>query len=219
MKTDPKAKIYREAIWVLPGILIAALIWHFFPPSSQLPPPVLEQATLLPEAKPVQPFKLEDASGQAFTNKQLEGHWSMVFFGYTHCPDVCPTTLQTLATTLKHMSQTDPEQELPQVIFISVDPERDSMDRLKQYVGYFNNKFIGVSGDPTQLQALSSQLGIIYAKVKTGSDGDYLVDHSAAILLFDPDGQLRALFSVPHDPDKISRDFLAIKKYFEARYR
>lgn len=219
MNSEPRQKKNREYLWVLPGILIAALIWYFFPPSSQLRPPELKQATLLPEARLLQPFELLDTSGRPFTNQQLEGHWSFVFFGYTHCPDVCPTTLQTLATSIKRLSAANPQQELPQVVFVSVDPERDSMDRLKQFTGYFNDAFVGVSGKPEQIKSLTSQLGIIYARVKQGPGSNYLVDHSAAILLIDPNGHFRAVFNVPHDPDKISRDFQSIKKYFEARYR
>ncbi len=219
MDTEPRQKKNREYLWAIPGILIAALIWYFFPPSSQIQPPALAKATLLPDAKPIQPFELKTSTGQAFTKATLEGHWSFLFFGFTHCPDVCPTTMQSLATSLKRMTAAKPDLVLPQVIFISVDPERDNMHRLKQFVGYFNKDFIAVSGAPEQINSLSGQLGIIYAKVKNSPTSNYLVDHSAAILLIDPDGQFRALFSAPHDPDKISNDYLAIKKYFEARYR
>ena len=219
MENEHRKKKYRELLWVVPGILIAALVWNFLPPASPPPLPELAQGTLLPEAKPIQPFELKDATGQVFTGKQLQGHWSFIFFGYTHCPDVCPTTLQTLAQSIKHITTNNPDQELPQVIFVSVDPERDSSERLKQFVGYFNDNFIGVSGEAEEIQAFTAQLGIIYAKVIDSPVSDYLVDHSAAVLLFDPNGEFRALFNVPHDANKIANDFLAIKKYFEARYK
>jgi protein SCO1/2 len=219
MKSEHRQKNYREILWVALGILIAAIAWNFMPSASPVQPPELTQGTLLPEAKPILPFELKDTSGQAFTQEQLLGKWSFIFFGYTHCPDVCPTTLQTLAQSIKTMSANNPVLELPQVIFVSVDPDRDSSERLKQFVGYFNDNFIGVSGEAEQIQAFTAQLGIIYAKVIDSPVGDYLVDHSAAVLLFDPNGEFRALFNVPHDANKIANDFLAIKKYFEARYK
>ena len=219
MNSEPSQKKHSEIWWIVPGILIAALIWYFYPPSSQVVPPQLAHATLLPEAKQIQPFSLEDSNGQPFTEKQLQEGWSFVFFGYTHCPDVCPTTLQTLATSIKHMQSANPELKIPQVVFIGVDPERDSAERLKQFVSYFNADFIGVSGDSEQIQTLSAQLGIIYARVEAGPTSDYLVDHSAAILLFDPEGQFRALFSAPHDSEIIASDFQLIQNYYRLRYQ
>lgn len=219
MTTTSTSKSRSEIWWVIPGILIAALIWYFLPPSSQVFPPTLKQATLLTDSRTVEPFTLEDADGNPFTLDNLRGRWSMLFFGYTHCPDVCPTTLQMIATTLRRLQAEYPESDIPQVVFISVDPERDTKDRLKQFTGYFNENFIGVTGDAKQIDKLARQLGIIYAKVKDSPGGDYLVDHSAAIILFDPGAHFRALFGVPHNPDNIASDLQAIEHYYRARYR
>lgn len=217
MSHQPRQAGRGEIVWIIPGILIAALIWYFFPPASQVRPPALQHATLLPEAKTVQTFRLSDHRGRPFTPENLQGHWTLLFFGYTHCPDVCPTTLQTLAGALRRLDEAGDTVTLPQVVFVSVDPARDSRERLAGFVSYFNPDFIGVTGEPAQIERLTRPLGILYAKAGDGTD--YLVDHSAAIVLFDPSGRYRALFNVPHDPAAIAADFQAIRRYYEARFQ
>ncbi|MEE9493951.1 MAG: SCO family protein [Gammaproteobacteria bacterium] len=206
--------IAREAIWIIPGILIAAIIWLVFFRPTPVIPPELTQATLLPEGRAIQPFQLSTGSGEAFTLENLKGHWSFLFFGYTHCPDICPTTLQDLAASIKIMASTPSSTMIPQVVFISVDPERDNGQQLSDYVQYFNNDFIGVTGSENELLALSRQLGIIYARVEEKSSEDYLVDHSAALLLFDPEGHFRAVFGAPHKADNIAHDLPLIQAWY-----
>ena len=133
-------------------------------------------------------------SGQvAFTNQSLKGHWSLLFIGYTFCPDVCPTTLADLNRiypALKNDQDTTTE-----VVFISVDPNRDKAEQLADYVHYFNENFIGVTGTHEQLWPLVSELGLIYSLVNEGETNEYyLVDHSASIVLINPTGQLHATF-------------------------
>ncbi len=140
----------------------------------------------------------------------------LAFFGYTHCPDVCPTALSMLAQVMKKLEKDSTLDTLPQVIFISVDPERDTPELLKKFVPYFHPDFIGVTGDPQQLLLLTRQLGIMYGKAPGDDADDYLVDHSASIILFDPDGNFLALFGMPHDPNLIAQEFVAIKNYYEA---
>jgi protein SCO1/2 len=106
--------------------------------------------------------------------------------------------------------------DLPLGLFVSVDPQRDTPDRLAEYVAYFDPDFMGVTGDPEQLRTLTRQLGILYLKTPGDNEEDYLIDHSAGIILFDPQGKFHALFNVPHDADKIAGDFLKIRDYYEA---
>ena len=199
-------------IHIIPMLLAAVLLSACSPPQ----PPQLKQGTLLPSAKAIADFQLTDQHGKPFTRNNLVGKWSFAFFGYTHCPDVCPTSLSMLAQVMKKLEQNDNLDTKPQVVFVSVDPERDTPELLAQYLPYFNPDFIGVTGDPQQLLLLTRQLGIMYGKVPADNADDYLVDHSASIILFDPDGNFLALFGMPHDPDLIAQEFVAIKNYYEA---
>lgn len=199
-------------IHIIPMLLAAVLLSA----CSQPQPPQLKQGTLLPSAKAIADFQLTDQHGKPFTRNNLMGKWSFAFFGYTHCPDVCPTSLSMLAQVMKKLEQNDNLDTKPQVVFVSVDPERDTPELLAQYLPYFNPDFIGVTGDPQQLLLLTRQLGIMYGKAPGDDADDYLVDHSASIILFDPNGNFLALFGMPHDPDLIAQDFVAIKNHYEA---
>jgi protein SCO1/2 len=183
---------------------------------SKPAPPQLSQGTLLPSAKPVADFQLTDHRGQPFTLENLRDNWTFAFFGYTHCPDVCPTSMAMLAQVQRKLEQQDGLDKLPQVVFVSVDPERDTTALLSQFVPYFHPGFIGASGDQQNTLSLTRQLGILYGKTGDSAADNYLVDHGAAIILLDPDGAFRAVFGVPHDADLIANDFLAIKNYYEA---
>ena len=183
---------------------------------SQPQSPTLQQGTLLPQAKLISDFSLIDHNGARFNLDRLKNHWTFTFFGYTHCPDVCPTSMAVLAQVQRRLEEAG-TRELPEVAFISVDPQRDTPVALATYVPYFHSAFIGVTGDSDEIFKLTRQLGILYGKAETESQDseNYLVDHSASIILFDPDGAFRALFGPPHDPAKIASDFLAIRGYYE----
>jgi protein SCO1/2 len=196
---------------IIPLLLATALLGCSPPPAPQL-----QQGTLLPSAKPVAAFNLVNDQGEPFTLDSLTGRWSFAFFGYTHCPDVCPTSLAMLGQVMHRLKDNDHLDNIPQGVFVSVDPQRDTPEMLASYVRYFYPDFVGVTGDPAELLALTRQLGILYLRHEGGGQDDYLIDHSAAIILIDPDGKFHALFSVPHDPDKIASDFLLIKDYYEA---
>lgn len=179
---------------------------------QRVPAPELEAATsLLGHSIPVPAFRLTDSEGHPFTNDALQGRWTLMFFGYTHCPDVCPTTLSTLAQTLA-LLRAQGETDLPQVVFVSVDPQRDTPEQLGQYTRFFDPEFVGVTGSEQAIEALTSGLGIIYARVDNPKDPEnYLVDHSAAILGIAPNGRLAALFSAPHRASAIAHDLQALR--------
>jgi len=193
-------------------LLATALLTACSPPK----PPELQQATLLPSAKPIATFNLINQKGEAFTLDDLKGHWTFAFFGYTHCPDVCPTSLGMLGRVMRRLKENLPADAMPQGLFVSVDPQRDTPEMLAKYVAYFDPDFIAATGDPAEIHHLTRQLGILYIKSAGDKDNDYLIDHSAAVVLFDPAGRFHALFNVPHDADKIASDFLLIKNYYEA---
>ncbi len=137
-------------------------------------------------------------NGEAFTKQDLIGHWSLLFYGYTNCPDICPTTLSTIAAAKKQAT------DFPQVIFVSVDPKRDNAELIGEYVRYFDQDFIGVTGEEKMLQAMASQMSVAAMALPPEKPGDaYLVDHSANLLLLDPDGNLAAMLRPPHSVDSI----------------
>ena len=173
-------------------------------------------ATWLHAPRPLPEFELLSHSGQAFRKENLIGNWSFLFFGFTHCPDICPTTLAVLNHVVDGIA--DQGKRQPQVIFISVDPMRDDVDQLAEYVPYFNREFVGLTGEPTSFQNLTRHLGVAVRysfaeQVVPGQEGeqqDYSVDHSTALFLIDPDGRLSGVFSGPHIRDQIIDDYLII---------
>lgn len=180
------------------------------PAAAAAPQPALGQATLLPSPKALAPFSLTDHHGTPFTLDALRGRWSLLAFGYTHCPDVCPTALANLAQVRHLLAAEDPDTPY-RTVFISVDPGRDTAERLTAYVPYFHESFLGATGAPAALRALAGQVGIRYERVEApGSAMGYLVDHSAAILLTNPRGELHAVFGAPHDPRIMATDIQAI---------
>lgn len=170
-------------------------------------------ATVLHEPMHLPQFRLTDTKGNSFTNSSLQGIWSFLFFGYTYCPDICPTTLALLADTENRL-QGQKEKHKRQYVFVSVDPQRDTIEHLGEYVTYFNPLFKGATGPEQEIQALTKPIGIRYQRSpEQRPAGDYLIDHSATILLVDPDGNLRALISPPHDAAVIAQDFRKITDY------
>ena len=171
------------------------------------------QATVLSQPREVQPFTLVDHTGKGFDNSALLGHWSFVFFGYTHCPDVCPTTLSVLNSVARKLEGSDNQ---PRFVFISIDPGRDTPEKLGQFVSYFNGSFIGATGTDDAINALTRQLGVIYARGEENAGTDnYLMDHSASVLLFDPAGRFHAVFTPPLDAAGIASDFITISRHYE----
>lgn len=170
--------------------------------------PTLAKATLLEPARPLPPMAFVDEQGQPFGPERLRGHWSILFFGFTHCPDVCPTTLVQLALLEKQLADLPAEQQ-PQIILMSVDPERDTPEQLAKYVKTFSPTFTGVTGDQAAMHEFALKLGVPVAITELPSGG-YTVDHSAAIFVIDPSGSMRALSSTPHNVPIIASDYRSI---------
>jgi protein SCO1/2 len=167
------------------------------------------QGSILTPARKIAVPALKKNNGQAFTNQDLLDQWSMIFFGYTNCPDVCPTTMGVLAQAKKTALKNN--HIFPQVIFVSVDPQRDKLEMLTDYLQYFDKDFIGVTGDEKLINALTLQMSVAYMKMETeeGSEG-YIVDHSAAVLLLNTKGKLVAFLNPPHNPKSILKDFQTV---------
>lgn len=169
-----------------------------------------------PQPKTVSPFTLTTADRGAFERDDLRGKWTFVFFGYTHCPDVCPLTLTELNGVQQLLARDGPPAEV-QYLFVSVDPRRDRPERLGKYVRYFNPAFIGATGPEPALRALTRELGVLF-DFPQGKEGEnYEVAHSASIELFDPQGRLHAVFTAPHRAATIAEDFRKIERHWEQR--
>lgn len=176
----------------LAGVVLARM----FAPGSV----ALQSGTLLPNPRPVAEFHLQDLSGREFDLQRLRGHPTLLFFGFTNCPDVCPTTLATLA-------QTQRVGALPgaQVVFISIDPQRDSAANLSAYLGAFGGDFIGARGDEAALAPLLKSLNAIAIR-QALPDGTYTMDHSATLYLIDTQARLAAVFSPPFKTSDLTAD-------------
>ena len=170
--------------------------------------------SLLESPRKLPDFKMTNHLGTEFDNKDLNNVWSFIFFGFTHCPDICPLTL----SVLDQVSSLLNENITSQTILISVDPKRDRPEKLKEYVKHFNSNMIGLTGDVKQINLITKNLGAIYS-VQDNGDEDYLVDHSAHIFVIAPDGKLTALFSTPHDAKIIADDFKIISNAYNKKQK
>jgi protein SCO1 len=170
--------------------------------------PAVATATLLTPPRPLPPLALVDQDNRPFGADRLRGGWSFVFFGFTSCPDVCPVTMSALAQTRKLLADL-PEGSRPQVVMISVDPERDTPERLAGYVEAFDPAFVGATGTKPAIDELAQRMGVL-AAIRPLDGDNYTVDHTASVFLVDPNGALRALFSAPHTPKLIAEDYRRI---------
>jgi protein SCO1 len=168
--------------------------------------------TLFPDPKPLAPFALADHENRVFDLARLKGKWSFVFFGFTHCPDVCPTTLAVLARARARIARSTVGAGDVQFVFVSVDPNRDTTSALRRYVSYFDTDFLGVTGDDAQLARLAGQLGAAYQVENTAGAENYPVYHTPGVFLLDPRARYHAVFTPPHDAEAISRRFELVRR-------
>lgn len=152
------------------------------------------------------PFQLTDQNGKAVTDKSLKGKPTLIFFGYTHCPDVCPTSLFEMSEVLRAMGK---DADKVNAIFISVDPERDTPAIMKEYLSSFDPHLEGLSGDPAETAKVITSYRVYAKKVPT-KDGDYTMDHTALIYLMDRDGRFVSPFNLKRTPEEAAAD---LKKY------
>lgn len=198
------------ALAVLVGALSAVAGVSLWKVMQGPPAPADLSIALYPEPRVVDDFTLIDDQGAPFSLENLRGHWTLMFFGFTNCPDVCPSALYDLNLVSESIEAAggEPPPDV-RVVFVSVDPERDTPEKMSRYLSYFNPAFTGVTGDPAQLEPLAMQLGIAF-RVEDHEPGAerYDVFHSASFLLINPEGRVHGVFGAPHDAEKISRDLL-----------
>jgi protein SCO1 len=196
-------------VTVLVGLWLADIYQQRGSQAMLLPDRVI---TLFPDPKPLTAFALTDHKNREFDLASLKGKWTFLLLGFTHCPDVCPTTLAVLARARDRIAKSTVGADHVQVVFLSVDPNRDTADTLGQYVGYFGATFLGVTGDDAQIGNLAGQLGAAYQVTITPGMENYPVYHSTAVFLLDPRARYHAVFTPPHDAEAISQRFELVRK-------
>jgi protein SCO1/2 len=148
------------------------------------------------------PFTLTDQNGKTVTDATFKGEPFLVFFGFTHCPDVCPTTLYEMSEVLKRLG---PDAQKTAALFVTVDPERDTPEKMKQYVSSFHPRIFGLTGTPAQIDAIKKEYRVYSKKVPT-KDGDYTMDHTAVVYLMDKNGRFVAPFNMARSADEAAAD-------------
>lgn len=201
----------KKLLWFvlfLFGALALALgigfnIWH----AERKPITPDASSTNLIEAPLVPEFHLKEGQGRPFSNANLKGHFSLLFFGYTHCQGICPVTMSLLAQLYTELKAE--KLPLPQIIFITLDPKRDTPPIVGQYTKAFHHAFIGVTGHLSRIKQLSQQMGVVYirAQQNKSDQNNYQIDHSGSLYLINPEGKLIALFSPPLDKASIKQDY------------
>jgi len=203
----------KRLSWLLVAVaaLCAAVAGFWLARELDSSAPPLASGTWLGIPRSVSDFQLSDSEGRPFTKQNLLGQPSLVFFGFTHCPDVCPTTLVKLAQAKK----TEPIAGM-QVLFITVDPERDTQQAVGKYAHAFDPSFIGLTGDREAIEKVTKAFAVAAVKVDLPG-GDYTMDHSAAVFLVNAKAQIVGIFTPPFDSRRLAQDLVAAAPRVGAR--
>jgi protein SCO1 len=200
----------RHALSAVPMVIVLAVVIAGFGLTGTSTDTGFEPTagTAIEPPRPLAAFALTDQNGAPFTPQRLKGHWSLLFAGFTHCPDICPVTLARLKVLDENLRAAGGDL---QTVFLSLDPQRDTPDRLAEYVAYFNPDFVGVTGDKAEIDKLTGALGLAYVKVPDGQ-GSYTVDHSTALVLIDPEARAAAYFRAPLDIAALTADLTSVTR-------
>lgn len=170
------------------------------------------QAVLWPLPREVAGFELRNQRGEAFGAAQLRGQWNLLYFGYLQCPDVCPTTLQSLHGLRELLVTDEPAAAATRFVFVSVDPANDTQERIGAYLEYFDRELVGLTGDPAQLARLAASLGVMYAE-HVDERGVRSMDHTTSIIVVDPQGRGVAALGGPHQPRTMLEQFGQLRRH------
>mgnify|MGYP003402470049 FL=1 len=193
----------------LSGIVIGRFSFMRVPPAASPQAVVLQSGTALSPARPLPDFQLLRQDGAAVGRDDFRGRWTLVFFGFTHCPELCPATLAMLSGLRAALEAAVPADQLPGIALFSADPERDTPAVLDAYLASFGTGFRGYTGRPEAMREFATALGVPYRKMPMMGD-DYMVDHSVAILLINPQAEVAALFQPPHALESLRADYLQV---------
>ena len=211
-------RVLRAGLFLLACLVVGALAGIFtskyYRPATETAPGI--NGLVWPGPKTLETFTMGNQDNELFTRENLDGHWTFIFFGYTHCPDICPITLSLMDRIYEKLQENNRAENV-QMVFVSVDPERDTPEKMASYIDYFNSDFTGLTGSIEQLETITRQMGIVYVHGDETAPGEYLVDHSASIFLISPQGKWVGLFSTPHDSEDIYNRFLAIRQFINSQ--
>lgn len=212
----PSLMSKRAILLLVIAALAAGLgLWasqrHFGPVAAAQPK--VTSITLLPNPRTLPAFSLQQSDGTPLTADELKGHWTLVFLGFTHCPDVCPTTLAQLAGAQKQWAAM-PEASRPRVLFISADPERDSAELTGKYAHAFHADTLAATAPVAQLEPFARSLSMVFMKAPglSGEPNDYSIDHSAGFAVLDPQARMAGVIQPPFDVNAIAADMTVLSK-------
>lgn len=194
-----------QKIWIVLAGIVALSAGAFvavvkpFQPSTPTP----EYFQYFPEPRNLADISLVDQTNTSVDNTVFNGRWSLLFLGYTYCPDICPTTMASLGRVYPELKNIDSDNAV-QVVFVSVDPNRDTPERLASYVEYFNAEFVALTGEHAQLFPFVRSLGLMYAIAESTDNPNYLVDHSASVVVVDPQGRALGRFKPKYTPGELA---------------
>ncbi len=212
----------RSTVWILViAFGLAGLVsgWLYFNrPQAQAEAPArppLRAIQLMDAPRDLPAFTLQRSEGQRFTPADLKGHWTLIFLGFTHCPDICPTTLATMKPVQAHWRDAFPDATRPQLVFVSVDPNRDTPEVAQRYASAFSPDTVAATTDEANLLKFTQSLSMVFmrnAPDDAKKPDQYSVDHSAAMAVINPQGQLAGFLKAPFDPAAITQDMDALTR-------
>ena len=206
-------RIFFTLALALSGVFSVWYGFHVPKEATAQPAPELVSATILNPSKPFAPFSLTDTDGKTFTQNSLLGHWTLMFFGYADCPEICPKTLVTMSELWNLLPSETQKPDALHLLFVSLDPKSDTPNKLKAFLNRFHSSFQGLTGDENTIQALSKACSIYsWQDPNTQAGRPKIIDHSATLLLINPQGRLHALFSPPHQAQSLAEDLRTILK-------
>ena len=203
----------RNVIFILLILFSITGLFTYFQslPSLLEKKPSLITGKILVRPMEIDNFELTDQNNEVFNKKSLEGGWTVLFFGYTNCPDVCPTTIYKLAEIKNGIKEDIPSANFNTVL-VTLDPDRDSSERLDEYIGYFDETMLGVTGTYENIQSFTSSLSVFYQRINKEEGYDF--NHTASIFVFDKDGSLFATMSPANTVGELESDFFTILNNF-----
>ena len=212
--TNRNIKLTVLGLVILIAIVVAGFVNKITQPrvmtDSELK---INSAYMFETPRALPPFALIDHNAQVFDKARLEGRWTMVFFGFTFCPDICPTTMAQLAQLMEKLDGL-PEADT-QVVLVSVDPARDTPEQLASYVPYFDPDFVGVTGEFMDIHRFATALNTPFRKVPGQDPENYLIDHSANVVLINPYGDYHGFFKAPLDLAKLKVTYRSVRAVWD----
>lgn len=197
-------KIIMFVMFVFAAIMTSVMVYHLRN-QTVVTSANSNEALIFPDARDIKPFTLITADNQKFSLDNFKDHWTLVFFGFTHCASICPTTLSMISKTYSDLQREYPSL---QVVLVSLDPDRDTPSVVTQYAQSYNSAFVGVTGKLEELRKLQSQLGIYSERTPNTTDGNYQIEHTSSIMLINPKGQWAGMFKFGMNPTEFRQVFM-----------